>query len=198
MIGDPIDRLPGEEKGGRRRGSWRPSGRDVLLVVVSAILSAMATYLYFGPMMLRLRELEELRLVPNLHAEAHESPGENEGEMDFTVDLANLGPKDVNIFMMTRPMQEWVAFTDRSTVKVVPSRPVEAYVGRDKATVRFKEPLKAGFNASVTITAIKFTPTRYGYGSNGMHLYLYADNREQWIKFYGSMRPKPDATGGAR
>jgi hypothetical protein len=192
MTADPIDRHPGEEKGERRRSRWRPSWRDVILVAVTAVLSSMVTYLSFGPMMLQLRYLEEQRLVPNLHLEAVESPGENEGEMNFTIDLANLGPKAVDIFVMTRLMQEWIAFTQRSAVRVTPSLPVEAHVGRDKATVRFKEPIKVGAVVSITFTALQFTPPRHGYGANGMHTYLYADNREQWIKFYSSMRPKPE------
>jgi hypothetical protein len=168
------------------------------LVAVTAILSSMATYLCFAPMMLRIRHLEELRLVPNLHVEAVESPGENEGEMNFTIDLANLGPKAVNIFVMTRPLQDWARFTERSGVRVRPEQPVEAHVGPDKATVRLKEPLKAGFNASITFTAIGFTPTRSTYGSKAMHTYLYADNREQWIKFYSSIRPPPALPAGSR
>jgi hypothetical protein len=192
MIVDPIDQQPGREKGRRRRGRWRTPLKDMLLVAVTAILSSMVTYLYFAPMMIQLRHLEELRLIPKLHVEVAESLGENEGEMNFTIDVANLGPNAVDIFAVTRPMQEWIAFTERSSVKVIPALPFEANFGADKATVRLKEPLKAGSNASITFTAIKFNPTRSGHGANGMHTYLYADFHEQWIKFYSSMRPKPD------
>src|SRR5690242_3278658 len=103
MIVDQLDQQPGEEKGAGRRGRWRPSWRDVILVSVTAILSSMATYLYFAPLMLQVRHLEELRLIPKLHVEAAESPGEHEGEMNFTIHVANLGPKAVDIFVMTRP-----------------------------------------------------------------------------------------------
>lgn len=196
MIDDPLDRQPGDEKRGRRRDPWRPSWRDLALVAVTAILSSMATYLYFAPLMLRVRHLEELRLVPNVHVEVIESPGERDGEIDFTIHLANLGPKAVDILVMARPLPDWVAFTDRSAVKVFPARPVEAHVGRDRATVRLMRPLEAGSYASITLSSIKFTPTEYGYGAHAMHLYIYADNREQMIKYYGTM-PRPRGGGAA-
>jgi hypothetical protein len=197
VTADLNDQEPGQEKAGRHRGRWRPSWRDIILVAVTAILSSMATYLHFGPMMLQLKYLEEQRLVPNMHIEVAETAGANEGEIDFTVYLANLGPKAVDIFVLMRPMQEWIAFTDRSVVKTLPAAlPVEASIGRERATVRLREPLKAGSNASLTFTAIKYSPTRYGIGAQGMHGYVYADNREQWIKFYSAMRPKaPKAAG---
>jgi len=119
----------------------------------------------------------------------HQS-GEQEDEMDFTIHIANLGPRAVRILIVTQPMADWVAFTERSEAKVAPTLLVEAGVVRDRATVRFTEPLKAGSNASVTFMAIRSTPTRYGYGAGVMHTYLYADNREQWIKFYTTMSPK--------
>jgi hypothetical protein len=73
-----------------------------------------------------------------------------------------------------------------------PTLPVDAGIGRDRATVRFTEPLKPGNNASVTFTAIRFTPTKYGYGANVANTFVYADNRVHWIKFYSTRRPRSE------